>query len=103
MGSPISAVSAMLTGVLLDEMREASIVVDKTRSAYPALAVELNSAPFIRALETGVPFWPQTMPEIDGVVLCYDASREGHEAGSFGHIVELSSKHSYPTALNCVD
>lgn len=74
------------------EVREAAVIVDKTHSAYPAHAVEFDSAPFIKALESGKQFWPSTMPEVDGVVLCYDASHRGNELGSFGSIAKLSSE-----------
>jgi hypothetical protein len=84
-------------------MREASVIVDKTRSAYPAYAIELDSAPFVKALETGKPFWPPYMPEIDGVVLCYDASRRGNELGSFNHIAKLSGQFGSFEPVNLGD
>ncbi|CAE6408309.1 unnamed protein product [Rhizoctonia solani] len=73
------------------EMREAYVLVDKAHSANPIHTIELNSAPFIKALETGTQFWPSGMPEVDGVVLCYDASAQGNEQGSFDYIVRLTS------------
>ncbi|KAG8734143.1 hypothetical protein FRC11_010888 [Ceratobasidium sp. 423] len=73
------------------EVRDACLLVDKAHSAYPVNAIELDSAPFIKALETGTQFWPPGMPEVDGVVLCYDASAEGNARGSFDYIVQLTA------------
>ncbi|KAF8761740.1 Guanine nucleotide exchange factor for Ras-like small GTPases [Rhizoctonia solani] len=73
------------------EMREAYVLVDKAHVGYPIHAIEFNSAPFIKALETGTQFWPSGMPEVDGVVLCYDASAEGNGQGSFDYIVRLTA------------
>ncbi|CAE6448402.1 unnamed protein product [Rhizoctonia solani] len=73
------------------EVREAYLLADKAHNAYPVNAIELDSAPFIKALETGAPFWPPGMPEVDGVVLCYDASAEGNARGSFDYIVRLTT------------
>ncbi|CAE6422597.1 unnamed protein product [Rhizoctonia solani] len=73
------------------EMREAYVLVDKAHSAYPIHAIELNSALFIKALETDAQFWPSGMPEVDGIVLCYDASAEGNSQGSFDYIVRLTA------------
>ncbi|KAJ1311462.1 hypothetical protein OPQ81_009951 [Rhizoctonia solani] len=73
------------------EVREAYVLADKAHNAYPVNAIELDSAPFIAALETGTQFWPSGMPEVDGVVLCYDASAEGNARGSFDYIVRLTA------------
>ncbi|KAH7345017.1 hypothetical protein B0J17DRAFT_638008 [Rhizoctonia solani] len=73
------------------EVREAYLLADKAHNAYPVNTIELDSAPFIKALETGAPFWPSGMPEVDGVVLCYDASAEGNARGSFDYIVRLTT------------
>ncbi|CAE6476596.1 unnamed protein product [Rhizoctonia solani] len=73
------------------ELREAFVLADKAHSAYPVNTIELDSAPFIKALAAGIQFWPSGMPEVDGVVLCYDASAEGNARGSFDHIVRLTA------------
>ncbi|CAE7060819.1 unnamed protein product [Rhizoctonia solani] len=73
------------------EVREAYVLADKAHGAYPVNAIELDSAPFIKSLEVGTQFWPPGMPEVDGVVLCYDASVEGNARGSFDYIVRLTA------------
>ncbi|CUA76706.1 Ras guanine nucleotide exchange factor K [Rhizoctonia solani] len=73
------------------EVREAYMLADKAHGAYPVNTIELDSKPFIKALEADAPFWPSVMPEVDGVVLCYDASAEGNARGSFDHIVRLTA------------
>jgi hypothetical protein len=78
-------------------MREAYVLVDKAHSAYPIHAIELNSALFIKALETDAQFWPSGMPEVDGIVLCYDASAEGNSQGSFDYIVRLTGRSWFTT------
>ncbi|KAG8745699.1 hypothetical protein FRC10_007179 [Ceratobasidium sp. 414] len=72
------------------EFRDVATVVDKTRGTSPISTVEVDSAPLLRALDRGADFWPETLPTIDGVVLCYDASREGNESGSFESIQRLN-------------
>ncbi|KAG9090671.1 hypothetical protein FS749_000368 [Ceratobasidium sp. UAMH 11750] len=72
------------------ECCDVAAVVDKTRGTSPIGTVEVDSAPLIRALDRGAEFWPNTLPAIDGVVLCYDASREGNESGSFESIQWLN-------------
>ncbi|KDN50204.1 hypothetical protein RSAG8_01540, partial [Rhizoctonia solani AG-8 WAC10335] len=73
------------------EVREAYVLADKAHGAYPVNTIELDSAPFIKALEVGTHFWPSGMPEVDGIVLCYDASAEGNARGSFDYIVRLTA------------
>ncbi|KAF8609632.1 ras GEF [Ceratobasidium sp. AG-I] len=70
--------------------RDAAVIVDKSRDAYPVATLEFDSKPFIDALASGAEFWPSTLPHIDGVVLCYDASRHGNDQGSFEHILPLN-------------
>lgn len=65
--------------------------------------IELDSAPFIKALETGSEFWPSNLPAIDGVVLCYDASRRGNEAGSFDHITRLNGSFGFAVLIDCIN
>lgn len=79
--------------------RDAAVVVDKSRDAYPMTTLEFDSAPFINALKIGAEFWPSNLPHVDGVVLCYDASRQGNEAGSFEHIQPLNGEFG-STKLN---
>ncbi|KAG8775744.1 hypothetical protein FRC12_001291 [Ceratobasidium sp. 428] len=72
------------------QLREVATVVDKSRSTTPVTAVETDSAPFLRALDGNAEFWPDSLPAIDAVVLCYDASREGNQGGSFDGIQRLN-------------
>lgn len=72
--------------------RDAAVIVDKSRDAYPVTTLEFDSKPFVDALASGAEFWPSSLPHIDGVVLCYDASRRGNEQGSFDHILPLNGK-----------
>ncbi|KAG8794195.1 hypothetical protein FRC12_000214 [Ceratobasidium sp. 428] len=72
------------------QLREVATVVDKSRSTTPVTAVETDSAPFLRALDCDAEFWPDSLPAIHAVVLCYDASREGNQGGSFDGIQRLN-------------
>ncbi|QRV91381.1 RasGEF domain protein [Ceratobasidium sp. AG-Ba] len=78
-------------GVVLVEFRDVAVVVDKTRNTAPVSTIEIDSAPLLGALDRGCEFWPESLPGIDGVVLCYDASSEGNEGGSFSSIERLNN------------
>ncbi|QRV76539.1 RasGEF domain protein [Ceratobasidium sp. AG-Ba] len=73
------------------EFRDVAVVVDKTRNTAPVSTIEIDSAPLLGALDRGCEFWPESLPGIDGVVLCYDASSEGNEGGSFSSIERLNN------------
>ncbi|KAG8789995.1 hypothetical protein FRC12_013006 [Ceratobasidium sp. 428] len=72
------------------QLRDVATVADKSRSTTPVTTVETDSAPFLRALDCGDEIWPDSLPVIDAVVLCYDASCEGNQGGSFDGIQQLN-------------
>ncbi|KAG9125128.1 hypothetical protein FRC07_008872 [Ceratobasidium sp. 392] len=75
---------------IIVELRDVATIVDKTKNTSPVSTVEIESAPLLDALDRGEEIWPDTLPHIDAVVLCYNASREGNESGSFDGIQRLN-------------